>query len=226
MADQVLHYDRLLERAGGLADSHLWLVGRVPDGATVLDCGCAGGYVARALRQRGCVVDGIEIDPAAAERSRSICRSVHVGSLDDPSFLAGLRERYDRILFGDVLEHLVDPGAALRAMAGRLQPNGRILISIPNIAHWSVRFALLRGRFDYAESGLLDRTHLRFFTYETAAALVTAAGFRICVRDLTARGTRGAAHRPVLRRIHHRIVRAFPNLFAYQTLLEVEPCPE
>ena len=85
---------------------------------------------------------------------------------------------YDAILFLDVLEHLRDPDGVLRAARDWLRPGGRVLCSLPNVAHWRVRLALARGRFDYTENGLMDATHLRWFTRRTARELLTRAGLR------------------------------------------------
>ena len=223
-----LHYDRLVEAAGHLGESHQWMIGKVPPGSRVLDVGCAGGYVARVLRdQKECVVDGIEMDPESAEHARASCRSVQVGSLDDSSFLDSLQGSYDRVLCGDILEHLRDPAEVLRTVLSLLAPNGRLLVSIPNVAHWRLRLSLLRGAFDYDDSGLMDRTHLRFYTYPGVARLVQEAGYRIVDQDLTIRtvAPEGARHRyrwPLLR-AERALALRFPNLIAYQTLLELAP---
>jgi 2-polyprenyl-3-methyl-5-hydroxy-6-metoxy-1,4-benzoquinol methylase len=223
-AESAVRYDRLARDAGGLGSSHEWLLERIPMGATVLDCGCAGGFLARAaIDSRHAVVDGIEIDAEAARSAAAVCRRVSVGSLDDPDFMRSLRgERYDRVLFGDVLEHLAKPELALAAAAELLAPGGRILVAVPNIAYWRVRLDLLRGKFDYTDSGLMDRTHLRFFTYASVRALVDAAGCRIVQQDLTVRISARGLPGGLLR----RLVRRLPNLFAYQTLLVIERCPE
>jgi 2-polyprenyl-3-methyl-5-hydroxy-6-metoxy-1,4-benzoquinol methylase len=220
--DRALLYDRLVEEAGGLGDSHLWLLRHVPAGARVLDCGCAGGYLARVLVRAGCSVDGVELESAAAELARPLCREVFVGSLEDPVLLASLAGPYDRILFGDVLEHLRNPEAVLGRVRRVLAPGGRVLISLPNVANWKIRWDLLRGRFEYQDSGLLDRTHLRFYTYRSAQGLVQAAGFRIVAQDLTHTLPRTRLGGLIAR----HLVRTRPNLFAHQTLLELEPCPE
>lgn len=221
--ESACRYDSLADQAGGLGSSHQWLLDRIPQDAVVLDCGCAGGFLARAARrERNATVDGVEIDPGAARRAADACRRVWVGSLEDPDFLASISGSYDRVLFGDVLEHLATPEIALRRVTELLAPGGRILIAIPNIAYWKVRADLIRGRFEYADSGLMDRTHLRFYTYRTILELVDAAGCRVLDQDMTLRvplpGLAGAAMR--------RVMRWLPNLFAYQTLLEVEPCRE
>lgn len=214
-----VRYGASLESRGGIAEggSHWWLIRRVPDGSRVLDCGCAAGYVAAALAERACRVDGIEIDAAAAALARGSCSRVYVGSLEDAEFISRLAGGYDRIILGDVLEHLVDPAATLRMLAYLLASGGRMLISLPNVAHWSVRWSLLRGRFEYEDLGLLDRTHLRFFTFHSARDLVRDTGLRIVAQEFTVSPSRWFAA-PIMGRLHA----ALPNLFAYQTLLELE----
>ncbi len=150
----------------------------------VLEVGCATGYLSAYLsRQLGCEVVGIELNPQAAELARQHCASVIVGDVEKDAFksLTGL---FDVILFGDVLEHLVCPGAVLSLCKDYLAQNGCVLISIPNIAHYSIRMHLLLGRFNYQEQGLLDRTHLRFFTLRTARQLIEEAGYEIADFDV------------------------------------------
>lgn len=218
--ESALRYDRLVEQAGGLAESHTWLIERVPPGSLVLDCGCAGGYLAKPLQRRLSVVDGVDLDEKAAEQARPVYRRVYTGSIEDETFLHSLKERYDRIILGDVLEHTAQPERSLRHLRGLLAPGGRLLISMPNIAHWSIRWALLRGRFEYEDSGIMDRTHLRFFTYRTARDLAKEAGYRIVSADCTVR-----LH-PALTHVHwllRKFMRRFPNLLGYQTLLDLAP---
>jgi SAM-dependent methyltransferase len=86
----------------------------------------------------------------------------------------------DLILFLDVLEHLVDPAAVLSRFASRLAPGGAVIVSVPNVAHPSVVLPLaIRGQWTYADAGILDRTHLRFFTHKTAMELVESGGFHV-----------------------------------------------
>jgi len=86
---------------------------------------------------------------------------------------------FDAIVFADVLEHLADPEPLVRAARGWIVPGGSLLVSVPNVANLTVRLSLLAGRFEYAEKGILDRTHLRFFTRRSARRLIESAGFRI-----------------------------------------------
>jgi 2-polyprenyl-3-methyl-5-hydroxy-6-metoxy-1,4-benzoquinol methylase len=146
----------------------------------VLELGCGPGHMSRILRERGCNVTAIEIDPIAAERASACCENVIVGDLEDMDFdreLGGAR--FDLIIAADVLEHLKDPAMVLRKIKSHLRPDGYFIVSIPNVAHLSVRLALLSGRFPYAETGLLDRTHLRFFTRDSVERLFDDAGIAI-----------------------------------------------
>ncbi len=158
--------------------SHVIVLDLVGPGKHVLDVGCSTGYLAKALGRRGCTVTGIELDPEAAEHARPYLRDVIVADLDATGLASlGIEDRFDVVVFADVLEHLKDPEGILRAAADLLRPDGYVVISIPNVAHGSVRLALLEGRFEYSDVGLLDETHVRFFTRSSLRAMVEASGF-------------------------------------------------
>jgi SAM-dependent methyltransferase len=109
----------------------------------------------------------------------------------DVAGLAGeLNEQFERIVFADLLEHLPDPIPVLAGYRRLLAPGGRLLVSLPNVAAWTVRLELLFGRFEYAESGILDRTHLRFFTRASGRRTLEAAGYRVLRCDVTPHLTR------------------------------------
>ncbi len=154
----------------------------IPDGSKVLEIGTAAGHMTQALVRKGCTVVGVEIDGDQARRAAPFCKRVIVRNLEHLDLDAELPERFDVVLCGDVLEHLVDPTAALAKLKRRLVPSGFLVISIPNVAHGSVRLSLLEGRFRYAPSGLLDATHLRFFTLASIVDLFNTVGLGI--RDL------------------------------------------
>lgn len=139
----------------------------------VLDVGAATGYIGDAIREaRPVELTGVESDPEARERLRY---EKVVDTLDAvPEDSA-----FDAALLLDVIEHTADPRALLEKTARRLRPGGTLLVSVPNVAHWSVRFALLFGRFEYATSGLLDRTHLRFFTRRSFVRTLREAGLTV-----------------------------------------------
>jgi len=167
-----------LTREAGLSATHRQIIAWVRSRARVLEIGCSTGFVSERLIAKGCGVDGVEVDAAMAERAKARGVEVTVGSIEAPAVQASVAPgAYDFVIAADVLEHLRRPAAALRAARGWLAPGGRIIVAVPNMAQWTMRAELAgRGRFDYADSGLLDSTHLRFFTRATLQAMVTDCG--------------------------------------------------
>jgi len=135
----------------------------IPDGARVLDIGCGTGSVsAQLISNRNVSLVGIEPDPARARLARD--RGITVRSTYLSTDLIRELGPFDVVVFADVLEHLPDPWRLLVLAKSALTPSGRIIVSVPNVAHWSVRTDLLRGRFLYRDTGIMDATHLRWFT--------------------------------------------------------------
>lgn len=147
----------------------------------VLDVGCGVGLNGAVAKRTGASVTGIEIASQTAERARQVLDEVlPIDITSDASVMEGLEGKtFDLMLFGDVLEHVQDPSAVLARLLRHLEPEGRAIISLPNVAAWPVRLGLLGGRFSYEQSGILDSTHLRFFTRDTARELVEAAGLEV-----------------------------------------------
>ena len=146
----------------------------LPVGALrVLDVGCASGGFGRALGDRESY--GIEPNADAAVLAKPFYRKVYRGVFPD-DVPAG--ETFDCIVFNDVLEHFVDPYSAVRACLDRLRPDGRVVASIPNMRHMRViKNLLVRADWTYQDAGILDRTHLRWFTYKTMRSLFEDNGF-------------------------------------------------
>jgi O-antigen biosynthesis protein len=144
---------------------------------SVLEVGCSTGYITKILVERGCDVVGMELDPDAAKVAEQWAERVVVGNIDDGEVWNDVKdESFDVVLLGDVLEHLRDPLGSLRQAVRKLKPSGFVVTSLPNVAHGDVRMSLLQGLFRYRPVGLLDHTHVRFFTLETARELLTEAG--------------------------------------------------
>ena len=157
--------------------SHTLMLDLIGGNKRVLDVGCASGYLAEALNGRGCVVSGVEADPALAELARPHLEKVVVADVEACDLVDAFGPgTFDVIVFGDVLEHLRDPLPVLRQARPLLAEGGTVVASVPNIAHASIRLALLQGRFEYQPTGLLDNTHLRFFTLATLEQLFRDAG--------------------------------------------------
>ena len=163
------------------ASTHSKIVSLVPPATRVLEFGCATGYMSEVLKERlGCTVVGIEIDPGAAALAEEHADRVIVGDAEKIDYAAELAgEEFDVVLFADVLEHLKEPVDVLRRVRPFVSENGVVIASIPNIAHASVRLALLGGEFRYREWGLLDDTHLRFFTRASIQDLFEESGYVI-----------------------------------------------
>jgi 2-polyprenyl-3-methyl-5-hydroxy-6-metoxy-1,4-benzoquinol methylase len=200
------------------------LIGRSKD---VLDVGCGEGYFAELLAERGNRVVGIDHLPQA-ERASAFTEYLSC-DLDDGlgSALASLgHRRFDIVLLQDVLEHLRRPEQMLLDCRKLLKPGGQVIVSLPNVANITVRLALLFGRFEYAARGILDQTHLRFFTRASARRLLEANGFGIVRQKATVMPVElafGLAPNNKMMRAVNRILaaltRVFPSLLGYQTIL-------
>lgn len=157
--------------------SHALLVELIGREKRVLDVGCAGGDLGRMLKRRGCQVSGVELDPESAQAAGLVLDKVVTGDIGELDLVHHFgEESFDVVVFGDVLEHLADPVGALKRIRPILSNSGAVVASIPNVAHGSVRLALLTGRWDYRPLGLLDSTHLRFFTRGSVYDLLREAG--------------------------------------------------
>lgn len=188
MTDGAERYGKVVAEHG-LSPTHLQVIDWVPRGSRVLELGCATGYIGRILmREKGCRVTGVEVDLAAAEVARANGLEVHTGSLEDEAFRTSLGTGYDIVIAADVLEHLANPAPVLEhfkrwltpasASPGNLAPRG--IVAVPNLATWSIRAQLFfRGDFEYQDTGILDRTHLHHFTWETFHKLVASQNWSI-----------------------------------------------
>lgn len=155
----------------------------VGSGKTVLDVGCASGYLGEILMRDGNIVYGIDGNKEAVEIAGKKYKEVACLDLNDtnPAHLDNIFGGifFDTIIFADVLEHLLDPEATLRNFSRLLKPGGKIIVSLPNVALWRVRFNLLFGNFNYTDYGVLDRTHLHLYTFKTGKELIENSGLRI-----------------------------------------------
>ncbi len=150
------------------------------DGKTVLDVGCGRAGLGRVLEGMGFKVTGMEQNavPLAVARER-IGEVLEMDITDHEAVAAAIGDRrFDFLVFTDVLEHLADPLAALRFYKRFLAGGGHLVLTVPNVAVWDNRLRLLFGAFDYTGDGLMDRTHLRFFTFQSAKILIEESGLK------------------------------------------------
>lgn len=166
--------------------NHVWnkLANLIPSGSKVLDIGCSSGNFGEFLiRQKACQVDGVEPDKKDADIASQKLGKVWSFFIDDPANVAQIKGKYDVLVFADVLEHLVHPDEVLKLVKQLVNPGGRVVFSVPNMAHISVRLSLLNGDFKYTETGLLDKTHLHFYDNDTVEALFSDAGMVLADLD-------------------------------------------
>ena len=196
----------------------------------VLEVGAHTGFLTAHLSEQECDVTAVEIDARAARAAQSHAARVVVGDYEDAATRRAVGGAFDVALFPHVLEHMVDPWAALQATRSLLVPDGRLIVLLPNVASWVTRKTLFfQGRFDYQDTGILDRTHLRFFTLDSAMELIEATGFDLLATELLdanvplARRLRGV---PGVTRWRRWMVRRYPNLCAEVLLLVGQPRAE
>ncbi|MEZ6255238.1 MAG: class I SAM-dependent methyltransferase [Patescibacteria group bacterium] len=150
--------------------------------STVLDIGCWTGNLGVALiEEKKCVVDGMDISSEGLKKAKSRgYRNTYLVNLNAEKIkIDSVVEKYDYILFADVLEHLINPELVLELVRPLLRPKGRIIVSLPNVAFGLNRFNLLLGRWNYTEFGTLDKTHLKFFTITTGKNLLLRVGYKL-----------------------------------------------
>ncbi|MDJ0771280.1 MAG: class I SAM-dependent methyltransferase [Ilumatobacter sp.] len=155
---------------------HSYALQMIGGGHHVLEVGCSVGHVTEHLVAAGNTVVGVEIDRAAAHEAERWAARVHVRDLDTEPLSEVEHDRFDVILLGDVLEHFRAPEQVLADLLTLLTPDGRIVLSVPHVGFVDVRLMLLAGRWSYQDDGLLDRTHLRWFTAASIAELLAGAG--------------------------------------------------
>jgi 2-polyprenyl-3-methyl-5-hydroxy-6-metoxy-1,4-benzoquinol methylase len=159
----------------------------IDSGRRVLDVGCGFGALGKEFRRRGFEVWGIERDPKATALASERIDRVIVADLADRALLDAKLSgnQFDVIVFSDVLEHMLDPRGVVLTFLPYLAPAGRVIISVPNVANWQTRLGLLFGRFTYRDTGVLDRTHVRFFTRRSTIEFVRSCGLQVRSVDHT-----------------------------------------
>jgi 2-polyprenyl-3-methyl-5-hydroxy-6-metoxy-1,4-benzoquinol methylase len=208
--------------------SHYWILNALrteKEPVRILDAGTASGYLGKVWRGDGHYVAGLEFDAATGEKARQYYDDFEIANLENYAFTA--RREFDYIVFADVLEHLRDPAAVLRKCIPCLKDSGKIIISVPNIANWIIRLSLLFGKFDYMDRGILDRTHLRFFTSRSLKQLMKEVSCEVeeiiptpLPFQLLLPFTGSKIFAP-FHEAHNALTRCWKTLFAYQFVVVV-----
>jgi len=201
-----------------------WLA-RMPKRSKVLDVGCASGIIGRRCTGMDLHLTGLEPEPSWADIARPYYRELVVSTVEE-SPATPLSDQ-DAVIFGDVLEHLPDPLAVLNRVIALQHLNTVYMISVPNVANLFIRLNLLFGRFEYSDRGILDRTHLRFFTRSTLLELISDAGLKPVDIQVTPVPLNlvhpGFETRPAGRAVFNlfaRLTRLMPTLLGYQFVIK------
>lgn len=206
---------------------HTFALEVVEPGSSVLDLGCAGGYLGARLREQGCEVTGVDVFPLAEGMELD---AFHLHDLDEAPLPVNAGE-FDYVLLLDVIEHLRSPELFMERLAEsmRLNPQAKLVLSTGNIAFALTRLLLLTGQFNYGKRGILDLTHTRLFTFATLRRLLDGAGFEIVdLRGVPApfRLALGEARGgPLLSGLNRGLIRLRKQLFSYQIFAVAAPRP-
>jgi 2-polyprenyl-3-methyl-5-hydroxy-6-metoxy-1,4-benzoquinol methylase len=191
----------------------------------ILDVGAAQGMLGELLQGSGLAIDAVEPNPTWADAARPNYRNVYAGTIESVSLPS---EPYRVIVCADVLEHVVDPVAVLKQLKLHASPDAAFIISLPNVAHAAVRTMLLFGFFPRMPRGILDRTHLHFFTRKTASDMLRDAG--LCIDRIRATGMpleeicrHDGPLMDAARFTQQMFVRTLPKLFGFQWIFVAHP---
>jgi len=200
--------------------AHTKLIKLVGENKKVLEVGCSTGYVSKVLtEQNNCTITGIEVASEAANKAAKFCSRIITGDVELMDYSKELAaEQFDVITFGDVLEHLKNPGNVLTSLKPFLKNNGYLIASIPNIGHISIVLELLEGKFDYRSSGVLDDTHLRFFTKDGIQRLFNESGLDIVHWDRVIIKPEETEFKTVLNKCYDNRFWIFRQLFQFTEL--------
>jgi len=187
------------------------IISLVGENKKVLDVGCASGYIGEHLKKKGCSLVGIEIDKKCAEIAKRAYEDVIIADVEKLEAISYPEHFFDVIIFADILEHLKNPSETLIKFKKYLKKDGAVIVSLPNIAQIKIRLRLLLGKFDYEEIGILDRTHLRFYTLKTAKRLLENNSYKIISVDYSGFVSRYVFLKPL------------PTLFAHQFIIKAIP---
>jgi 2-polyprenyl-3-methyl-5-hydroxy-6-metoxy-1,4-benzoquinol methylase len=221
--DLGIHYTLKQSETG----SHMQIVEAIRPGSRVLDLGCSQGLLARPLRDKAVRVTGVDGRPPDHRLAREL-ETYLQRDLELPLELPVGRD-FDYVVCADVIEHLRNRRQLLQSARRYLRPEGRLIISTPNVALWFYRLSLLVGRFEYGPRGVLDHDHAHLYTRDSFRREIEAAGFRIVQERVTAlpfevvfESTGRSRLVREVSRLYHRLARLWPELFAYQIVLEAE----
>ncbi|WP_052263354.1 class I SAM-dependent methyltransferase [Geobacter pickeringii] len=223
------------DEESALSDKYRLVLDEVGSDCDVLELGCYDGSFSRYLSARQNRVIGVDYDADAVLKAADVCTAAYRFDLNKPGelFNGPLQGRcFDRVLMMDVLEHLVAPENLLKHVLSRLKPEGFVIVTLPNIAFWGIRKMLLNGVFRYGDVGILDRSHFRFYTFQTARELLEGTAYhieqwkplsyqaplvgRLGLRNFSLTGA-------VVNSWEHKLAVRYPNFYCMQFYFKLTP---
>lgn len=206
--------------------SHTKIIDLIKCDTEILEFGCSTGYMTKELAKKRCNVIGVEFNKLAAEKAQNYCKKIIIGNIEALDYKNELKNsKFDYIIFADILEHLKNPKSVLIKVKQFLKKGGKLIISVPNIAHSSIRLELLTGDFEYEELGILDETHLKYFTKKSIIRLLDSCGYYIIRLDSVSLGLTIETIKKLLKKINiictPDILNVFnqPEAIAYQYVI-------
>ncbi|OGG12676.1 hypothetical protein A3D77_04125 [Candidatus Gottesmanbacteria bacterium RIFCSPHIGHO2_02_FULL_39_11] len=204
-------------------ESHRLVLDKINENSKVLDLGCATGYFDRELIKKDCEVYGVDVDAESVKEAKKYCRKTAVLDLERTKRFPFGKNSFDYILMLDLIEHLKNPENLLITSKKYLKKEGKIIISTPNIAFISIRLALLRGKFQYSNLGIMDETHVKFFTRSTLEKLIKDSGLKIAEMDCSSGFSQitqiGKYLNYLPKYIQYEITRRWMSFLAYQFIV-------
>lgn len=179
--DNKLLYDKEISiHYESLHPEHRQVLNWVGKNKKVLEVACHTGYFSTWLKKQGCEVTGAEIYQQALEKAKPYLSKWILGDIEtDEVWEIAAEQKYDIVLYMHILEHLVNPEKVLQKTKELLNPGGKVIICLPNISNWANRSEILKGNFRYTETGVMDKTHLRFYNYYTSKEMIEKCGFKV-----------------------------------------------
>ncbi|QNP29943.1 class I SAM-dependent methyltransferase [Cylindrospermopsis curvispora] len=213
----------------GIVGKYAEVANRLPPQSFILEIGCHTGYFTQFLMQNGHDVLGIEIDESASRVAVEKGCKVLCCNIENIDIQKNIDQKFDVILLMDVVEHFVYPEKILLSLKSLLKPDGKVIITGPNVGYWAVRKNLLLGRWNYSESGIMDRTHLHFYTADTWKDLLEKSGYQV-VQLIPTEGMipfeqylSKVLKQDTLVKLRNLMIKIMPELFTIVWLIEVSP---
>lgn len=226
MLEMLTHMEQVAERVYGNALNQPVLDCIQQSDRLVLDVGCGAGSHAEVLTASGKIVDGITLSPEEARMASSCCRKVLIHDLE-VGLPAAFTGPYDLCLCSHVIEHLRDPSHLLQDIRRVLAQKGSLLMALPNLLYYKHRWDLLRGRFEYQSGGVMDSTHVHWYTWETGRHLLESHGFtvekQIADGGFPLSKLRALLTASLIKRMDQLALQRFPGLFGWQHIYMARP---